>query len=312
MSATHEIVVPCSTSNLGPGFDSLGLALSRWLRVTLRFGNSEAGQRLVRLGEGQGFAPPPDEDLFLRAFRARCEALGADPSRAFEATLVSDIPLARGLGSSGACIVAATMSADAALGRPHDPDSVFQAAAAFEGHPDNVAPSVYGGLTCAVSLGAAWHALALGRPTAFSVVVAIPPTRAATEAMRAVLPDAVPHAAARSALARAVFLSHALLRGELGGRSGLFDDALHQPYRSAHLPGFASAVVAARKAGALGVFLSGSGSTVCALVRADADPRHPRRVGAALERAYLSHGLSVEIATLSVVEGATRRAAEAS
>lgn len=294
-----RISVPCSTSNLGPGFDSLGLALSLSLEVELR--EAEVTE-VTREGDELFRAVTDADDLFLRSLRRRREERSL-PGTPFRATLRSTIPTGRGLGSSAAAVVAGVLAADALARRPHDPMDVLRAATAIEGHPDNAAPAILGGLCCAVA-DRQVHAACIAGLADVRAVVASPEGAFATKRSRGALPAALAHADATASLGRAVFLSHALRDGRTDGLAWAFRDAFHQPYRAPLLPGLAAAIEAAHEAGAIGAFLSGAGSSSIALVRHD--PASVERVIAAMHAAYERAGTPVTMRTLKVdARGAT-------
>lgn len=294
-----RISVPCSTSNLGPGFDSLGLALSLSLDVELR---PSPHRRVTRQGDALFTAVTDADDLFLRALSHRRATLGLADGP-FSAALRSAIPTGRGLGSSAAAVVAGVMAADALAGRPHDPCDVLRAATAIEGHPDNAAPAILGGLCCAV-VDRDVHAACVAGLADLRAVVASPEGLFPTKASRGALPETLEHRAATASLARAVFLSHALRDGRTEDLSWAFRDAFHQPYRAPLLPGLDAAIAAAHAAGAIGAFLSGAGSSSIALVR-DERPR-VERVSAAMRAAYEAAGTPVTMRALTVhARGAT-------
>ena len=288
-----RISVPCSTSNLGPGFDSLGLALSLALVVEL----CPAAERVVtRHGDELFSAVTDEDDLFLRALSHRRASLGLADAP-FAATLRSAIPTGRGLGSSAAAVVAGVMAADALAGRPHDPRDVLRAATVIEGHPDNVAPAILGGLCCAV-VDCDVYAACIASLADVRAVVASPDGVFPTKASRGALPASLDHKTATASLGRAVFLSHALRDGRTDALTWAFRDAFHQPYRSPLLPGFEAAIAAAHEAGAIGAFLSGAGSSSIALVR---DERaRVERVSAAMRDAYEAMGTPVTMRVLTV------------
>lgn len=294
-----RISVPCSTSNLGPGFDSLGLALSLSLDVELR----PADQRVVtRHGDAVFEAVRDDDDLFLRALASRRAALGLADTP-FAAALRSAIPTGRGLGSSAAAVVAGVMAADALAGRSHDPMEVLRAATAIEGHPDNAAPAIMGGLCCAV-VDEEVHAACIAGLADVRAVVASPDGVFPTKSSRGALPAALDHEAATAGLGRAVFLSHALRDGRTDALAWAFRDAFHQPYRAPLLPGLSEAIAAAHAAGAIGAFLSGAGSSSIALVQEN--PARVERVSAAMRSAYDAVGTPVTMRVLTVhARGAT-------
>lgn len=288
-----RICVPCSTSNLGPGFDSLGLALALCLDVEV---HPSAERAVTRHGDALFAAVPDEDDLFLRALARRRASRGyADAP--FTAALHSAIPTGRGLGSSAAAVVAGVMAADALAGRPHDPIDVLRAATDIEGHPDNAAPAILGGLCCAV-VDRDVHAACIAGLADVRAVVASPEGAFPTKASRGALPATIDHKAATASLGRAVFLSHALRDGRTDALSWAFQDAFHQPYRAPLLPGLAEAIAAAHAAGAIGAFLSGAGSSSIALVRDE--PARVDRVSTAMRAAYEAAGTPVTMRSLAV------------
>lgn len=292
--------VPCSTSNLGPGFDVLGLALGLYFTADVA---PDEAVSLRREGDDLFRAVTDDEDLYLRAFRARRAARGR--SGGVRGVLRSEIPTGRGLGSSSVAVVAGVMTADAFDDIPHDPTSVIAFATTFEGHPDNVTPATLGGLTAAVMDGPRVHALRLGALDGVRAVVASPEGAFPTSLSRAALPREVSHADATRNVGRAVFLSHALARGRYDDLAWAFRDHLHQPYRAQLLPGLDEALAAARAAGAAGQWLSGAGSSALALV---ADPGRIVAVRDAMADAYARCCVTVQMRVLDVdAEGALRR-----
>ena len=269
-----RVSVPATTSNLGPGFDVLGMALS--LRMTAF---------VEALPEGPRAVPAPD-DLVSRTFWAALPA--ARRPAAARIAVASDIPPARGLGSSAAARLCGVLAASALDGwKTRSFDEAVALAVALEGHPDNAVPAAYGGLRSVlmdggVPLHARWPV-----PKGLAVALCVPDYEAATPKMRAALPKFVPHRDAAANAARVAHLLACLKDGRLRELKAAMGDALHQPYRAKHLPGFRQAVAAAEKAGAFGAALSGSGSTVLAFCPAG---RAQARVAAAMARAYARLG----------------------
>lgn len=280
--ARVSVSVPASTSNLGPGFDCLGLALDLRNELTLELVDGR-GPALVEIqGEGADTLPRGESNLLVQA--ARKVLPRRLPGRLlFKA--VNRIPLARGLGSSAAAAVAGLWAGAHLFGTLRRSEDELEAlAVSLEGHPDNVAPCVHGGLTA--SLAPAGR----GRPRAhrlplhpsLSAAVCIPAFALPTKKARAALPAKVPMADAVFNTSRAILLVRALETGRTERMAGLMDDRLHQPYRARLVPGLAAALAAAVKAGAAGAALSGSGPTVFAFVTGDA----ARRAGEAMKRAF--------------------------
>jgi homoserine kinase len=255
--------VPATSSNLGPGFDALGLALRLHNRLTLE---AAASPEIEIEGEGAGSLPRDASHLAYRAAMAvavRAAAAGVEPPAAFRLRQRNAIPLARGLGSSAAAIVAGAVAANALLGAPLGRQALLDLATEMEGHPDNVAPSLLGGLVvCARTAdGVRWIRLA---PPPLAVVLAVPDYHVSTEEARRRLPARVPFPDAVFNVTRTALLVAALTQGRPDLLDEATQDRLHQPYREQLVPGLTDVFAAARAAGAHGVALSGSGPAVLA------------------------------------------------
>ena len=267
-----RVQVPASSANLGPGFDSLGLALGLHDRVTAEVSTASSTPVITVEGEGAGDVPLDESHLVHRAM-----------ARAFDAMELSTpvvrlhcenaIPHGRGLGSSSAAIVAGLSVARALVldgAERLSRDRLFRLAAEIEGHPDNVAPAVYGGFTVAYSDHGEFRAAPLAVTSALSYLAFIPAEPLATETARGLLPQSVPHRDAAHNTGRA-----ALLLLALTGRPDLLlaatEDRLHQQYRAPAMPDSAALIGRLRAAGYAAV-VSGAGPTVLAVVApADAD-----------------------------------------
>ena len=273
-------VAPASTSNLGPGFDCLGLALG--LRLTATATRIESGFRIERKGEGSDLAIDPHRDAVLASFRRLCRAAGR-PTPTIALSIDSQIPVARGLGSSAAAIVAGLSLANRWLGNRFTREDLLAEAIAIEGHPDNVSASLYGGLTLSLPRsGGSVEALRIRPPAGIGITLVIPEIRVSTEKARALLPKSVPLAAAAANTARAMALLHALERRRFDLLADALHDVYHVPYRARLIPGYGRVVEAGLRAGAAGVTISGSGPTLLAFHA----PGAGARVGAAMVRAF--------------------------
>jgi homoserine kinase len=252
-----RVLVPATSANLGPGFDCLGLAIDLHLEVEGR----PAAADLFRYS-GEGTVPETADNLVHAGFRAAHEAAGrVAPPFAFEVR--NSIPLARGLGSSSAALVAGAAIADAlmegALGR----EGVFQCVAALEGHPDNVGPAVFGGLTvAALREGGGYEAAVLRVPPSWRLLFGVPDFELPTERARAVLPETVRRSDAVLTASRAALWALAVARDEPHLLRTASLDVLHEPYREGLVPGLAAARAELRAAGAYAAFLSGAGPSV--------------------------------------------------
>ena len=267
MAAGVTVRVPASTANLGSGFDCAGMAVERWLRVSARLVADRSAIPIVvdRRGTLSGLAVRPEDDLLYKGFAAVCRIGGRELPR-LALTVDSDIPVGRGLGSSAAAIVAGAVAATALLGIELEPERLLAVCAEIEGHPDNVAPAVYGGATLVLRRPAGgFLAAALEVHPSIAFVFAVPDLTLETKRARAALPAAVPHATASTAAARGAALVRGLATGDAELLAIALDDLLHVPYRSALVRGYDAVTSAARAAGAHGATLSGSGPTVVAL-----------------------------------------------
>ena len=296
-----HVRVPATSANLGPGFDALGLALALRNEVEA----AEADGVSVRIeGEGAGRLPAGADNVVARGVRLAFDAAG----RAFKGVAlrcVNRIPTARGLGSSAAAWVGGLVAGNALLGEPLDRDALLALAARAEGHPDNVAAALLGGLTVSCVDGDRVTAIALPVPADVRWVVLVPSVSSSTAEARAVLPASVPRADAVFNVQRVALLLAALSTGRLAALSLALDDRLHQPYRLRLFPWMPAVVEGARAAGALGCVLSGAGPALLAPVVGDAAP-----VARAMEVALRAAGIAGTARVYAVeVDGAVRRRA---
>jgi len=255
-----RVRVPATSANLGPGYDTFGLALSRFDEVSAEV----TGSGLLIEVDGPDEVALDESHLVVRSLRATLERLGGQPP-GLRLHCRNEIPHGRGLGSSAAAIVAGVELARGLVvdGRQHlDDDTALALATELEGHPDNVAACLLGGFTIAWLSDGAGRAVRL-EPEAIRPVVFVPGEASATHAALAALPATVPHADAAFNAARA-----ALLVAGLTGRPDLLltatEDRLHQHYRAAGMPASSGLVARLRSAG-LAAVISGAGSSVLAL-----------------------------------------------
>jgi homoserine kinase len=264
--AGRRFVVPGSTSNLGPGFDVLGLALQLYLEVTVTRVSDDGAARLRFDFEGGAPAGANAIELALR-FQAGRQGI-ALPS--LDLHVRNAIPVRAGLGSSAAAIVAGLRILEA-YAPPEDPCALLEAATALEGHPDNVSASLLGGLTVSAHSDSGACALACPWPDRIAVVVATPDVALATAEARGVLPASITQQDAVFNLQRLALLLQALNSGELDLLREALHDRLHQPYRAPLVPGLPEAL-GWQHPSLLGVFLSGAGPSIGALVLDDHGP----------------------------------------
>lgn len=269
-----EIIVPASTSNLGASFDTCGLALALYLRVEVE--PRANGFEVIPSGEGAESVPRNESNLMIRAARyvaaERRQKLSGARLR-----VDSQIPLARGLGSSSSAIIAGISVYEALTGDELEQEDFFNYALHFEGHGDNLAPSTLGGLVVAVvkeyvdfSGTARRSLLAVKRPwpDAIRIVLCIPELEMETTRMRAVLPQMVTRHDAIYNLQRGALLQAALAEHRFDLLNEALRDRLHQPYRAPLAPGLSEVLKlndeTDKYPGLLGVAISGAGSTLIA------------------------------------------------
>jgi len=291
--ARVHVRVPASSANLGPGFDALGLALE--LHNEIDVAESDAITVAVE-GEGADRLAPNDRNVIVRAVRMAYEAAGR-PFHGCAVTCVNRIPLARGLGSSAAAWVGGLLAGNALVGSPLDTDALLGLAARAEGHPDNVAAALLGGLTVAYGGSSGARALSLPVPAGLRWVVLVPDVSMSTAEARAVLPSSVRRADAVFNVQRVALLLASLQAGRIDLLPSALEDRLHEPHRRKLFPWMEDVVAAARAAGALGCVLSGAGPSLLAVVRGDAEAK---TVGRAMEEALAHAGVSGAARSLEV------------
>ena len=260
------VTVPATSANVGAGFDSLGLALSMHNVFTF-----EECDR-IRISSVDGtHVPTGANNLVYRSARAVYDQLGI-PLRGLRITQRNDIPMARGLGSSSACIVAGILGANALLGNKLTSRQMLTLATAIEGHPDNVAPALLGGLTSSVFEDGKVYSVKRNVDETLCFAAIVPDYKLLTEAARAALPKEVSHKDAVYNLSRAALVPAAFCEGRHDLLAIATEDKLHQPYRMPLMPGSKEVFDMARLCGAKAVYVSGAGSTVMAVAeKADAE-----------------------------------------
>lgn len=292
MSLVGTIIeVPGSTSNLGAGFDALGLALGLYLRLRIVDWRPDAPGTCEWRFVG---TDAPADNYIERGYRAAEKSTGlTGPGVRIEVT--SEIPLRAGLGSSAAAIVAGLRLHERVTGRPRAVDELLTEAAALEGHPDNTSASILGGfVVSAVVAGGRVAAVAAPWPEHLRVIVATPTVGLETKRARAVLPQTIALADAVFNLQRATLFVQSVAAGDLRYLREATADRLHQPARVALVPGLPDAL-ALEHPSLRGAFLSGAGPSIALLVEGDVAP-----AASMLEDIYRRLGVSVTVRALRV------------
>lgn len=293
---TARVRVPASSANLGAGFDCIGFAVDRWLTASVVASDitpqGEPDVTMRRDGTLASLTHPPADDAVLAGYVAACTARGRVPPVRLHFELNSEIPIASGLGSSSAALVAGAELANAALELGLNRDDVAQLCSTIEGHPDNVAPAVFGGAVLGVPTSGEhsrrWIFASVSVHESLAFAFVVPPFTVETAAARAILPKDVPHGVAVQAARKGAALAHGLVTGDRALMEAALDDILHVPYRRHLVPAYTEVVAAACAAGAYGATLSGSGATLVAVASQDA----VERVAEAMRLAFATQGMT--------------------
>lgn len=285
------VKVPATTANLGPGFDALGLALNLWNEA--EFVATDDKQIIFTIeGEGTDILPydatNPIADAALQIYDKTGNACNG-----LRIHCVNRVPLSSGLGSSSAAMLTGMLGANALLGNPLSDEEILKLAIETEGHPDNVAPAMLGGLVASIVYDE--HVISLKLParanrSPIHVTVVLPDFDFPTKQARAILPKQVDRKDAIYNISRAVLVTEALRTGDLELLGKAMSDALHQPYRIPLIPGAQAAMEAAHHAGTAAVALSGAGPSLIAF-----SSKQEPAVGLAMKRAFEQAGLGARI-----------------
>ncbi len=295
------VKVPATTANLGPGFDALGLALNLWNET--EFTATDDRQITVTItGEGKGQLPQDAENPIVNA-ALKIYDLVKKPCTGLHIRCTNRVPISSGLGSSSAALLSGMLGANALLGSPLTDEEILKLAIEIEGHPDNVAPAMLGGLVASIVYEERVISLKLpakANRSPIHVTIVLPGFDFPTIQARAILPRQVDRKDAIYNISRAVLVTEALRTGDLDLLGKAMADALHQPYRLPLIPGAQAAMQAARQAGAAAVALSGAGPSLIAF-----SSKEQEAIGAAMKRAFESAGLAARIFELETsYEGA--------
>ncbi len=255
-----KIQIPATSANLGAGFDALGLALTYYNYVEM----DECDR--IDIKPLDNIDVPTDESNLIYISAKDLFNVCGKNIRGLKIRQTNNIPMARGMGSSSACIVAGLVGANTLLGNPLSADDLVDLAAQIEGHPDNTAPALLGGIVTAVFDGKKVHWVKQEVYTKLKFVTIVPDFELKTEKARACLPKEVSHKDAVYNLSRAALFSSSLLTGKFENLRTAVHDKLHQPYRMALIPNAREVFDIAYNHGAYGAYISGAGPTIIAIV----------------------------------------------
>lgn len=285
-----EVKVPATTANLGPGFDCLGMALDLWNTVRLELDLS--GIEIT--GEGKEDLSREENNLvYQSAINLFREA--SIPIPKFRLTCHNKIPLGRGLGSSAAAVIGGLTAANEICGRPLNNEALIYLANQIEGHPDNVVPAFEGGLRIVIKLEKEILSSPVTILPDLRAVALIPHQPISTKGARSILPSQISRSDAVFNISRTALLVNSLITGETSFLNTATEDKLHQPQREILFPAMRNIFRAAYKAGALGVFLSGSGPTIIALTE-----KHGMTIGYEMKDIAEKSGITSDLRIMEI------------
>ncbi len=266
-----KLRVPATSANLGPGFDCMGLALNIWNEISF-----EPAEKLSYhvSGEGAEKLNKGTRNLLTKAFALAYEVC-KKPLQGVKISAHNGIPMSSGLGSSAAAIVAGLSGANEMLGKPLDKNKLLTLATEIEGHPDNVAPALLGGLVVSITSNGEIIQRKYEIPD-WTIVIVKPDVEWLTKTARAVLPKSISRADAVYNIGRAALVVEALRNNDLDLLQKVMEDRIHQPYRLKHISGGIEAYKAAKQFGAAA--LSGAGPAIIAFVEPDKAEQAMRRI----------------------------------
>jgi homoserine kinase len=285
MAKTVKVRVPGTTANCGPCFDAAGIACNIYNELELTLIEEDKIILAVE-GEGKGAIEANKKNIVWQSIEMVLKRTGNEQYKGAKLTMLNRVPLSRGLGSSAAAIVAGLAAANAALDSPLTKQDILDMATEIEGHPDNVAPAIFGGMTVSVVEGGKARTLRIMPKLDLKLVVAIPGFNLSTKKAREVLPDMVTRQDAVFNLAHAALLTGAMCMGDAAMLKAALKDRLHQPYRLKLITGMEEVLAAACAKGALGAVLSGAGPCLIAFAL-----ENEAAIGEAMVEAFKKNGI---------------------
>lgn len=261
-----HLKIPATSANLGAGFDCLGMALDMYNEITIE--TIEQGLEIIVPEQDRLLVESDQTNLVYRTMKQVADLTG-NILPGLRMIQSNGIPITRGLGSSAACIVGGVVAANLLLGKPLSQQEIITLTTEMDGHPDNVLPAMVGGMTVACLEGRKVHYVRIEPPSPIKFAVMIPNFPLSTSLARKILPESVSMKDAVFNIGRASLFIASLLTGNFSNLWTATEDRLHQPYRKKFIPHWDEIIFNVRKLGAKGVFLSGAGPTIIALLDHD-------------------------------------------
>ena len=260
-----KVRVPATSANMGPGFDSMGVALKLYNYITAE--ETEGGLSIEILDETKKFIPTDERNLVYKAMKAVYDEAGIHP-KGVRLTLENHIPVTKGLGSSSAGIIGGMAAANALIGKCIPENELLNIASKMEGHPDNVAPALLGGFTVNVMKSEEVRYVRSEVSAGLIFAAFVPEFTLQTKKSRSILPKIVSHKDAVYNTGHSTLLAASLITGKYENIRASIGDRLHQKYRSKLIPGMERIFDMCYENHALGVYLSGAGPTIMAVIEA--------------------------------------------
>lgn len=255
-----RIDIPATSANLGSGFDSLGIALTMKNRVWMEESDS------LEITCTDGVKVPTDSSNLIFWAASHLYEICGKKLPGLKIVQENNIPMARGLGSSSACIVAGILGANRFMGNPLSHTDLINLAAKIEGHPDNTSPALSGGLVASAMEGERVYSVSVPVSDKIRFAVMIPPFELKTEKARAALPKEYSREDAVYNLSRSGLMTASLFSGELHNLRVAVQDRIHQPYRSGLIENYDNVFRMSYELGSLGTYVSGAGPTIIAMI----------------------------------------------
>ncbi len=257
-----NVRIPATTANVGPGFDCLGIALD----IYNNFFIEEIEEGLIIEGCDEEYSN--EDNLIYKSMKKCFEKIGYKPT-GIKIKIENDIPISRGLGSSASCVLGGVIAANKIAGDKLNKDEILKISSEIEGHPDNVAPALLGGMVTSIKEGDDIYCSKINIPKGLKFCALIPDFKLSTEKSRAVLPSKIPYTDGVFNVGRVSLMVSALINGQFDLIKLACKDNLHQKYRGSLIKDYDDIIKKCKDLDSVGVFLSGAGPTIMVMLKED-------------------------------------------